>query len=346
MNKNKLLLRLFSDKKRYADLINGYSGSQVVRAEDLSELDSISHVFPSYGEERHSYHFNDKMERKKKKDTKERTRDLIRQSAYGLNFAIIGIENQSEVHYLMPLRTMSYDVAEYEKQAYFTRKEMKGLKNLTTGEFLSGFRKTDRLHPCITLVLFWGDNWDGPTDLYDLLNFEDIPPELVKLVNNYPLHLIDINKFENTDAFETDLKQIFNFIRNSRNGMKLKELLDSDSAYQAMDEAAYDVITAFTHATELTNRKLEPNEGGKIDMCEGIKQLIEEGKNEGISIGRNEGISIGRNEGISIGRNEGISLGQNSAFHVIRQLKDGVSSEDLIAQGYDKDIVQQAMALV
>ena len=90
MNKNKLLLRLFSDKKRYADLINGYSGAQVVRAEDLSELDSISHVVPSYG------------------------------------------------------------------------------------EFLSGFRKTDRLHPCITLVLFWGEKWDGPTDLYDLLDFESI----------------------------------------------------------------------------------------------------------------------------------------------------------------------------
>ena len=59
-----------------------------------------------------------------------------------------------------------------------------------------------------------------------------------------------------------------------------------------MDEAAYDVITAFTHATELANRKLEPNEGGKIDMCEGIKQLIDEGRNEG----RNEGISIGRND--------------------------------------------------
>ena len=47
---------------------------------------------------------------------------------------------------------------------------------------------------------------------------------------------------------------------NIRDGMKLKELLNSDSAYQEMDEAAYDVITAFTHATELTNRKLEPNE--------------------------------------------------------------------------------------
>ena len=93
MNKNKLLLRLFSDKKRYADLINGYSGARVVRAEDLLELDSISQVFPSYGEERRSNYSNNKTEGDKKKDAKERSRDLIRQSAYGLNFAIIGIEN-------------------------------------------------------------------------------------------------------------------------------------------------------------------------------------------------------------------------------------------------------------
>ena len=56
-------------------------------------------------------------------------------------------------------------------------------------------------------------------------DFESILTELKKLVNNYPLHIIDINKFENTDAFETDLKQIFNFIRNSRNGMKLHMML-------------------------------------------------------------------------------------------------------------------------
>ena len=84
--------------------------------------------------------------------------------------------------------------------------------------------------------------------------------------------------------------------------MKLKELLNSDSAYHAMDEIAYDVITAFTHATELTNRKLEPNEGGKIDMCEGIKQLIEEGKNEGISIGRNDNMKDLINKNLAKGK--------------------------------------------
>ena len=330
MNKNKLLLRLFSDKERFADLINGFAGAPIVHAEDLSELDSVSHVFPNYAEEWHMMDtidimntmdtintmdmmdtnarenlnnsndenvIKEQISQKTKKRIqakgKERYRDLIRRCAYGLNFAIIGIENQSLVHYLMPLRTMSYDVAEYEKQAYLIGQEVKNQKGLYSAEFLSRFRKEDRLHPCITLVLYWGDKWDGPTDLQDILNFENIPPELKRFVNPYPLHLIDINTFENTDSFRTDLKQIFNFIRHSRNGMKLKEIINSDKAFEHMDEAAYDVITAFTHATELTNKKPQPDEGGKINMCEGIRQLIEEGKNEGIFIGRNEGISIG-----------------------------------------------------
>ena len=100
-----------------------------------------------------------------------------------------------------------------------------------------------------------------------------IPPELKRLVNHYTLPLFDINHFENADTFETDLRQIFNFIHHSRNGMKLKENINSDETFEHMEEAAYDVITAFTHATELTNKKPQPNEGGKINMCEGIRQL-------------------------------------------------------------------------
>ena len=100
-----------------------------------------------------------------------------------------------------------------------------------------------------------------------------IPPELKRLVNHYTLPLFDINHFENADTFETDLRQIFNFIHHSRNGMKLKEIINSDETFEHMEEAAYDVITAFTHATELTNKKPPPNEGGKINMCEGIRQL-------------------------------------------------------------------------
>ena len=69
-------------------------------------------------------------------------------------------------------------------------------------------------------------------------------------------------------------------------------------------------------------------------MCEGIRQLIAKGKDEGISIGRNEGISIGKNEGI------------NTAFDIIRQLKQGISAEELIAQGTNESVVQQALTLL
>ena len=65
-------------------------------------------------------------------------------------------------------------------------------------------------------------------------------------------------------------------------------------------------------------------------MCEGIRQLIEEGKSEGIAIGRSEG------------RHEGIS----TAFDIIRQLKQGISAEELIAQGTDEGVVQQALTLL
>lgn len=81
--------------------------------------------------------------------------------------------------------------------------------------------------------------------MHGLLNFEDIPPELRKFINNYPLHIVNVREFENMDLFQTDLKQVFNFVRCSNDKEKLKQLVESDSYYQGMDEDAYDVVTTF-----------------------------------------------------------------------------------------------------
>ena len=154
----------------------------------------------------------------------ERTgaRDLVRKSAFGLNFAIIGIENQSEVHYLMPLRIMEYDAGEYRHQAkQIGRKLLERVKNLppnerrkiiTVAEYFSRFRRFDKLQPCVTFVLFYGEEWDGSRDLYGLLDFNGIPEPLRKLVSNYNMNLVEIRKLQNTDVFQTDLKQVFDFI--------------------------------------------------------------------------------------------------------------------------------------
>ena len=101
---DELLKCYLSDDERYADLINGVSfgGRQVVRAEDLSDRDTQT-----------GYHKNARTV-KGKKNTKYR--DLFRKASFGANFAVVGIENQKQVHYLMPVRCMEYDLKEYQRQ--------------------------------------------------------------------------------------------------------------------------------------------------------------------------------------------------------------------------------------
>ena len=41
-------------------------------------------------------------------------------------------------------------------------------------------------------------------------------------------------KLEDTNAFRTDLKQVFDFIRCSEDKEKLEELIKADAAYQTM----------------------------------------------------------------------------------------------------------------
>lgn len=134
----------FSDNARFADLINGlvFKGKQVVKEEDLEERDTQTGIWQVWD---------------KKEGSKKRYRDLLRRTSFGVSFGIIGLENQKEVHYLMPLRAMEYDVGEYRKQAVYMEKRVKK-QSSGPGEFLSGFGRGDRLQPCITLVLYYGED--------------------------------------------------------------------------------------------------------------------------------------------------------------------------------------------
>lgn len=105
----------------------------------------------------------------------------------------------------------------------------------------------------------------------------DIPVELRTYVNNYPIHVIEMRKFENTDVFRTDLKQIFDFIRFSEERDKLLALVQGDSTYQEMDEAANDMVAEYANAEGLIEMKkyhrkegVSISAGGKITSLFGI----------------------------------------------------------------------------
>ncbi len=226
----------------------------------------------------------------KRANRKDRHRDLLRRAAFGVNFMVIGIENQEDTNYLMPLRCMSYDTAEYEKQAVQIRREVRNGKKgrVTKEEFLSGFTKDSRLLPCVTIVLYYGEDWDGATSLREILDLEGIPPELQQLVNDYKIYLCEVRKFENTEVFKTDVKQVFDCLRYAKEPEKLYQLVANDPAYQAMDPDTYEAIVEYTGMNELMKVK-EYGEDGKVDMNEIAKGLIEMGRRQGIESGIEEG---------------------------------------------------------
>ncbi len=226
----------------------------------------------------------------KRANRKDRRRDLLRRAAFGVNFMVIGIENQEDTNYLMPLRCMSYDTAEYEKQAAQIRRKVRKSKKVTNAEFLSGFAKDSRLHPCVTIVLYYGEDcWDGSTSLREILDLEGIPPELRAEVNDYKIHLCEVRKFENTEVFKTDVKQVFDCLRYAKEPEKLYQLVANDPAYQAMDPDTYEAIVEYTGMNELMKVK-EYGEDGKVDMNEIAKGLIEMGRRDGIERGVGQGM--------------------------------------------------------
>ena len=249
----------FEGNHRYADIINGIGcgGIQVVKDTDLTEVDTAS---------------------------KKKNRDLLRKAALGMNFVIVGIENQDEMDYELPLRNMHYDVTSYQKQMAKIRKVVReNAKGLDPGEYMYEFKKDSKLNPLVTFILYSGkETWEGPDSLHDMLNFTDVPPALRSMVPDYKINVIDIRKFENTEVFHTDVKQVFDFIRCSEDKKKLVELVENDVYYTQMDEEAFDVVTKYTNSKELIKAKEYVLEGGKRNVCKAIRDLMDDSREEGI----------------------------------------------------------------
>jgi len=168
----------------FADAVNYYvfQGQQVVRPDQLRELDTTEIVVP-YGADSAG-------------EPEQRYRDVLKSLIAMMDdhaaYLILGIENQGEIHYAMPVKNLLYDAINYAKQvqkAANSHREVKDAQGKNRGEFLSGFYKEDRLLPVITLVILWSpEAWDGPMSLHEMFLVQD--ERILSLVPYYKIHLI------------------------------------------------------------------------------------------------------------------------------------------------------------
>ena len=211
---------------------------------------------------------------------------------------LLACENQAKVHYAMSVRNMLYDSLSYVGQ--IQRMWTKNVEKMSTAEFLSKFRKDDRLIPVLTLVFYYDvDQWDGSKDLYGMLQWSEDEKKnavLKEYVPNYRINLIDAGNLEHLERFKSDLQEVLGMIqcRGDKESL-LKYINDRKGYFQNVDEETYYVIREFLHSERMLKGNIEKSQGKEtVDMCKALEDLY----NEGIECGMERGMTCGMVKGV------------------------------------------------
>ena len=259
--------------EHFADCFNFYlfDGEQIIKASNLEPKDPTEiAIIPEDTSD----------------ETVEKIRDILKQCILmqdeKATYLLLGIENQTDIHYALPVKNMNYDALNYGRQVSEIAKEHRKKKDIKdSGEFLSGFTKEDKLKPIITLTIYFGaEAWDGPRSLKEM--FEDIDENIMKYVEDYKVHLLVPNEIEDFEKFTTDFGKVMKYIAVSKDKKALAQL-KSDETFQAVDVDAVRLLNAYTDSN------IEIQEGeDKVNMCQGLKELLADEREEGIGLGENK----------------------------------------------------------
>ena len=191
-------------------------------------------------------------------------------------YLLLGIENQSETHYAMPVKNMVYDALEYAGQVENSARSHREAKQWpsTSGEYLTGFYKDDRLIPVITTVVYFGsDTWNAPRSLHEMLSVQD--PEILSMVPDYRINLFSPAeiKDEELDKLQSNLKEVMLFIKYSKDKRKLTS---QSPGFRSLELKAARVIDSITGI----NLRFTETEG-RVNMCQAVQEMCDDARAEG-----------------------------------------------------------------
>ena len=258
--------RIFADAFNY--LI--YDGEQVIQPEALRSVDTTEITIP--------YGHGARVPIQKYRDTMKIWAAMQDDHAV---YILLGGEVQNKVHYAMPVRDMLYDSINYASQVDEARKSYRNADKdagelffdegelkikLSREEFLSGFRKGDKLIPIVTAVIDFGpDKWDGPLSIYDML---EVPDErMLRVIPNYSINLIAPANIDDEDfgKFNTDLGLAMEVIKYQRNGAV--EIIKKTN-HRKIDRGTAEFLNKVANLNLVYE---EPQDEGGVDMCKAME---------------------------------------------------------------------------
>lgn len=193
---------------------------------------------------------------------------------HSLHISLIGLENQTDPDYKMPLRVICYDGASYRAQL--------------------NAEDPKKTYPVITLVLYMGTekHWTAPKHLTDCFKYDE---RLSKFISNYKINVVELAWLsdEQIMKFKTEFRNFVELLRDTRLGRKpqyspiqlkhVHELLQLMRVMSGNDE--YEQLLKQT-TNNLKQKKLK---GDEITMKKIVSLGFDEARAEARAAGLAEG---------------------------------------------------------
>ena len=254
----------------FADIINTIlgNGSEIVKEEDLdnSETESI--------------HFNDQNG-----ELEDLFRDVCKKDVRnGRIYTIWGIESQQKIDYTMPLRCMGYDYNAYKQQEenLLERRrrrleeveEKSGIKQ--KGKKKGHFRKTDKLAPVVTLVLYWGQNWEKPRSLHDMIAIPEDMDQSEIQIPDYRMNVIELGKLDKDILikFKSDFRFVAAHVRYRNSPEELEKFVRSEDGELEHSLETRKALAVITGDDRYMDADIEEREGIRMSILYDV--LVEE----------------------------------------------------------------------
>ena len=197
-------------------------------------------------------------------------------------------------------------VQEYKETKTNTeyKSDNKAASYRTSEEFLSGLNYSDRFHPIITIVFYYGEHrWNGPISLSDMM--VDMPDEVKEMFNDYRINLVQIGDTADYDFNNDEVKALFDITNSIYN--KDFNAISRNYSEKSLSVELIDMISEMTGTKELAkmvNKEKEDREDD-VHMWSAMKEFRDSGVQEGRLEGRREGRLEGKREGIIEGQLKG-----------------------------------------
>ena len=299
--------RFWYDSVRFASFMNAnlYAGKDIIQPDDLVPVD------------RRYDHY---------------TRDVIMKWTTDKQEMYLAIENQLVEDLTMPYRNAMYDMKSYESQIRRLKRnhrETRGLEDPL--ETISRIKKEDRLIPCITFVIYYGqEEWKHHKSLKDMFGYKQINDAnmLESRMNLVQICKDDPRRYKNRDIqMCIDIAQL----------MFQKDLETIKKRYrQKIDKEVVMMVCALTGSRRL-ELIISKEEGDEIDMCKAIEEWEEEISKQARNEGRLEGERRGEKRGEKRGERKQILQ------FIQEMLEKGYTDEMILSfKNVTKQLLKQA----